>query len=209
MRVAALIPFALGLVAAIPMGGDTPPLDQVRLVDVNYGGSGCPAGSVAKSFSDTRDIVTLMFDQYNVQSGPNIKPVEHRKACQLNVKMHYPQGYQFSIFQSTVRGHVNLAKGVEGYCKATYYFSGDEKTAHRTLSFKGPINDDYTKTDKFSLESIVWSPCGTEGMLNIKTAIELNPLSSTKASLMTVDSNDLKVTQKYYVQWRKCKGNGH
>lgn len=58
--------------------------------------------------------------------------------------------------------------------------------AHRTLSFKGPINDDYTKTDKFSLESIVWSPCGTEGMLNIKTAIELNPLSSTKPSLMTV-----------------------
>ncbi|KAF5524109.1 putative secreted protein [Colletotrichum aenigma] len=190
MRAAALIPFALGLVAAIPMGGDTPPLDQVRLVDVNYGGSGCPAGSVAKSFSDARDIVTLMFDQYNVQSGPDIKPVEHRKACQLN--------HRFSIFQSTVRGHVNLAKGVEGYCKATYYFSGDEKTAHRTLSFKGPINDDYTKTDKFSLESIVWSPCGTEGMLNIKTAIELNPLSSTKASLMT----------KYCVQWRKCKGKG-
>ncbi|KAL3295692.1 secreted protein [Colletotrichum asianum] len=180
MRVTALISFALALVAAIPMGGDTPPLDQVRLVDVNYGGSGCPAGSVAKSFSDDRDIVTLMFDQYNVQSGPDIKPVEHRKACQLNVKMHYPQGYQFSIFQSTVRGHVNLAKGVEGYCKATYYFSGDEKS----------------------------SPCGTEGMLNIKTAIELNPLSSAKASLMTVDSNDLKVTQKYYVQWRKCKGTG-
>jgi hypothetical protein len=54
--------------------------------------------------------------------------------------------------------------------------------------------------------SIVWSPCGADGMLNINSQVRLsNPTNDPKASgLLTTDSTDLKFTQVVYVQWQKC-----
>lgn len=93
---------------------------------------------------------------------------------------------RFGIFKADYRGFVNLASGTEGYCKATYYFSGDSKQLSRSLKFDGPIAKDYLKTDEIGVESVVWSPCGTEGLLNIKTSVEIRPLGTPKYGLITV-----------------------
>ncbi|WYZ38151.1 hypothetical protein EsH8_III_000065 [Colletotrichum jinshuiense] len=211
MRATALITLFLGIALAAPTTGDTdkpyPPADQVKIVDVNYGGSGCPKNTVTDILSDKRDLVTLLFDDYIAESGPNINPTKNRAACQINIKMHFPQGWQLSVFQADYRGHVDLPKGVEGYCKATYYFSGDSNSLSRSLKFNGPVVEDYTKTDVFGLESVVWSACGEEAMLNVKSAIEIRPLGTEKYALMTVDSTDYKVAHLYHIQWRRCKKN--
>jgi Domain of unknown function (DUF4360) len=85
----------LAFAAALPAEPrDLPPFDQVSLVDVVYGGSGCPAGTLSKAISDDKQLITLLFDQYEVESGPGIPPSKNRAACQLNLKMHFPQGWQ-------------------------------------------------------------------------------------------------------------------
>jgi len=84
-----------GLAAAIPLEErDTPPPSQVQLVDVNYGGSGCPQGSVGKAISSDKQLITLFFDKYIAESGPGVSPAKNRAACQLNLKIHFPQGWQ-------------------------------------------------------------------------------------------------------------------
>jgi len=85
----------LTLAAAVPLEERaTPPPDQVQLVDVNYGGNGCPQGSVGKVFSSDKQLITLFFDKYIAESGPGISPAKNRAACQLNLKMHFPEGWQ-------------------------------------------------------------------------------------------------------------------
>ncbi|KAL0943195.1 uncharacterized protein CTRU02_201081 [Colletotrichum truncatum] len=227
MRAVAIVPFVLGLAAAIPTGNDDkdrPPADQVKIVDVNYGGSGCPKGSVTDILSKERDVVTLLFDKYVAQSGPGIEASKNRAACQLNIKIDLPQGYQVSVVQSDYRGSISLPEKVEASLKTTYYQSGDARTVSRSIDFKGKIDKDYVRTDYLGLESLVWSRCGAQSMLNIKSAIEIRPLGSQKHALMTVssryefcrpfnfltaalqvDSNDLKVTQIYHLRFRKCK----
>jgi hypothetical protein len=102
----AVLAAGLGMAAALPAEGipaDTlkfearaaaPPANQVQLVDVQYGGTGCPDGSVSKAISDNKDLITLLFDKYTVESGKDVSPSENRRACQLNIKLKYPQGWQ-------------------------------------------------------------------------------------------------------------------
>ena len=68
------------------------------------------------------------------------------------------------------------------------------------------MNGDYLKHDEADSTSIVWSPCGAAGMLNINSQVRLdNSKAPTATGLLTTDSTDLKFTQVVYVQWQACK----
>ena len=108
---------------------DGPSGHEVEIGDFTYGGPGCPARSVAHMLSTDLTTLTLIFDDFIAQAGKGIEPKERRKNCQLNFKLHYPQGWQFSIFKADYRGHATLPKGTTGTCKATYYFSGSSQQA--------------------------------------------------------------------------------
>ena len=66
------------------------------------------------------------------------------------------------------------------------------------------MNGDYTKHDEADNTSIVWSPCGQKGMLNVNSQVRLESKDSKATGLLTTDSTDLKFTQVVYVQWQKC-----
>jgi len=183
---------------------DGPSGHEVEIRGFTYGGNGCPGGSVGSMLSTDLTTLTLIYDAFIAESGPGIKAKEYRKTCQANIKLHYPQGWQFSVFKADYRGHATLPSGVTGSCKATYYFSGSSSQISTNLNFKGPIDQDYLKTDTLGLESTVWSPCGTEGMLNVKSAVQISPLDSNKKASLSSESTDLKFKQIHFLQWRKC-----
>jgi len=183
---------------------DGPSGHEVEIRDFTFGGSGCPANSVAHMLSTDLTTLTLIFDDFIAQAGKGIEPKERRKNCQLNFKLHYPQGWQFSIFKADYRGHATLPRGFSGSLKATYYFSGNSQQISSQDTIRGPTDADYLKTDVIGVESTVWSPCGAEGLLNINSAVQLSPLDSDQSALLTSESTDLKFKQKFYLQWRRC-----
>jgi hypothetical protein len=46
------------------------------------------------------------------------------KFCQINLNLHYPQGFQLSVLSTEFRGYVGLDSGVNATLGALYYFSG-------------------------------------------------------------------------------------
>lgn len=78
---------------------------------------------------------TLIFDKYVAQIGPGIATTESRKFCQVNLQLHYPQGFQYSILKTIYRGFAQLDAGVTGAQEATYYFSGREFLPFFCFSF--------------------------------------------------------------------------
>lgn len=114
---------------------DGPSGHEVEIRGFTYGGSGCPGGSVAHMLSTDLTTLTLIYDDFIAQSGPGIQTKERRKNCQLNIKLHYPQGWQFSFFKADYRGHATLPAGFTGTCKATYYFSGDSHQVRLDSSY--------------------------------------------------------------------------
>lgn len=109
-----------------PKDPNKPSGHEVEIQAVTYGGTGCPDKTVQGLMSDDRTTITLSFDTYTVQSGPNVAATERRKFCQLQLKLKYPSGFQYSIFGADYRGYASLEKGVTGTAQSTYYFSGQQ-----------------------------------------------------------------------------------
>jgi len=118
----------LALALAVPACQATaggPSGHEVTIESIAFAGSGCPAGSVSGQLSTDLTTITLLYGSFVAQAGKNLSGTEYRKNCQLNVKLRYPEGYQFSVFKADYRGYAQLPEGDTGTCKATYYFSGD------------------------------------------------------------------------------------
>jgi hypothetical protein len=176
---------------------------DVYVESISYGGTGCPQGTVAQSFSNDRTAFTLIFDSYIASTGPGLPITESRKACQLNVNLHVPQGWSFAIASVDYRGFVQLPAGATASQEATYYFSGQTVQSARTTNFVGPIARDYLVQDQVPLLSLVWSQCNAVRPLNIKSAVAIVAGSSQSAQI-TTDSIDGKVKTLFKLAWIRC-----
>lgn len=204
----AFVPAIIASASAAPTQRDNGPNpNQVSFKDMSYAGSGCSAGSVANITNDNHTLLTLEFAEFIAAMGPGVPVTQNRRNCQITLDIHYPGGFQFSIFEADYRGYVQLDAGITGLQKSTYYFSGSTSQTTLQTSFKGPDSQDYLVTDKLEDASLVWSPCGAEGLLNINAQVQLNEAPGTSSNAkgqLTVDSIDTKVTQIYSIQWRQC-----
>jgi len=206
--------FFAALSAAAPAqeapADDTPP-SGVYVKGVTWNGSGCPKNGVQSQISDDKKVITLLFSEYQAQIGPGAKSrADARKNCQINLKLNYPSGYQYSVVGVITRGYVDIDAGVTGEIVSNYYFSGQSSQTTSRASINGPYHNSYKKEDKLDLQTVVWSPCDTNGMANINTDIRLTSNNPQAGGLLTVDSIDAKFEQKiqYKIQWRKsgnCK----
>jgi hypothetical protein len=116
----------LGLAIPAPPPPTLPNPNDVFIRGFTYAGSGCPAGSVANATDATKQVLTLLYDDYVAQIGPGTAPSDTRKNCAINLDIHYPNGWQYSLFSVDYRGFVGLDKGVTGQQVATYYFAGQQ-----------------------------------------------------------------------------------
>jgi len=181
-----------------------PDPNDVYIKTFTYAGSGCPAGSVANATDATKTVLTLLYDSYVAQIGPGTLPADHRKNCQVNLDVHYPGGWQFSLFSVDYRGFENIDRGVTGHQAATYYFSGQTSQISAATTFHGPKIDNYLITENFVVESLVWSPCGFNYPLNINSQVYLTSTNPNANGLLTTDSTDFKFTEIFHLQWRQC-----
>lgn len=196
------LPTPTGSGSALPPGLD---LSQIYIAGITYGGSGCKQGTVGIKLSEDRKTFTLIFDEYIATIGPKIPIQDSRKNCQINVDMHYPGGFQYSVMNTDYRGFVELDEGVKGTQKATYYFTGDQKQTSLETNFHGPVSMDYLTHDEVDFTSVIWAPCGASRPLNINSQIRLDNSANKKGSgLLTTDAVDGKVTFVVGVQWQSC-----
>jgi hypothetical protein len=62
----------------------------------------------------------------------------------------------------------------------------------------------YTKSDSIETTAVIWSPCGTTGILNINNRISLTSKDKNAAGELSNDDATVAFTQQLHVQWRAC-----
>jgi len=177
---------------------------QVYVQSITYGGSGCPQGTVATSFSDDRTTFTMIFDQFIASVGPGVPQTEARKNCQINVNLHIPQGWSFSIASADYRGYVQLPKGVTATQKSIYYFQGEVAQVSADCNFVGPVAKDYLVHDEIPLNSVVWSDCKAVRPVNANTQVRINSAPQGAQAQITTDSIDGKIRHILGLEWKRC-----
>jgi hypothetical protein len=194
----------LALAVSSSAFAEAPPYVRVR--NISYAGSGCPAGSVAGNTSPDRQAFTLLFDSYIAEVGPGIPLNQKRKNCQLNIDLDFPSGWSYTIFSVDYRGYVALERNVKGTQQSSYYFQGQGRTATLKTVMNGPIDQNYQIRDTLGLTATVWSPCGAQRALNINSQLILDNARAPRASgLLTTDSIDGELKLVYGIQWQRCR----
>jgi len=181
---------------------------QVTIERTGYSGNGCPQGSVSTLLSPDKSVVTFGFDSFQAVIGPDAKPADKQKNCQLHLGLRYPSGFQVSVMTATYHGYVRLDPGVTANFISSYYFSQD---AGRTGSFRttlaGPEYQNgktYTKQDSLTTSSLVWSPCGANGLLNVNSRIALTSNNRRASGEISNDDATIKFENRLFLQWRRC-----
>jgi hypothetical protein len=210
-KIALLLPL---LAAANPLPGlqargDAPDPAQITIVSTSYSGNGCPQGSVSTSTSTDKTVITYGFDQFQTYIGPNTKPADHSKNCQLHLNLKYPGGFQYAIVDATYHGFARLDPGVTGTFLTTYYFSQEASKTSTTRmkadgSAKLALGEVYTKSDQIETTSVIWSPCGSNGILNINNRISLTSTDDKAAGELSNDDATVAFTQQLHVAWKPC-----
>ncbi len=200
-----------GMVAALvaPPGASpdsAPPTERIAIDVVTINGSGCPAGTAAVAPAADNTAFTVTYSDYLAQVGPASRPTDFRKNCQLNLRVHVPQGFTFAIAQADYRGFASLASGATGLERANYYFQGESTTAFVSHPFAGPMVDDWRTTDNTDVAELVFAPCGEQRNLNINTELRVSAGTSNPAatSFMAMDSTDGSVNTIYHLAWKQC-----
>ncbi|KAI0848398.1 hypothetical protein F5Y00DRAFT_262490 [Daldinia vernicosa] len=202
------------LAAATPIGiiggTDTPKPDEISIISASASGNGCPQGTVTSDLSADRNVITFGFDAFQVYTGPGTTPADKSKNCQLHLNLKYPGGFQFAIVESTYHGYAQLETGVTGTFYSTYYFSQDAAatTTTRTSIDGGGIWADgqvYTKQDQVPTASVIWSPCGASGILNVNNRIALTSSNASASGQISDDDATVAFTQQVHVSWQACK----
>ncbi|MFC9435707.1 DUF4360 domain-containing protein [Nocardia sp. NPDC057030] len=210
---AAVFAFATPISGSLASGAPIPdqaipvPPDKVVIDVVTVNGSGCPQGTAAVEVLPDNTAFTVTSSRYTARVGVGARPYDFRKNCQLNLKVHVPQGFTYGIAQADYRGFAHLEQGATALEAARYYFQGDSSTDFADHTFKGPLNDVWQATDKPEAGEIVYLPCGENRNFNINTQLRVyagtsNPNETT--SSITMNSPDGSVNTTYHFAWKKC-----
>jgi hypothetical protein len=95
---------------------------DIYIESVSYQGSGCHPnlGDTSVVLSDDRRTMTVLFSNYAASAGAGVPITASRANCLLNVKVHTPSNYRFSVSQTTFHGYQDMGRACNGYVQASY-----------------------------------------------------------------------------------------
>lgn len=178
--------------------------DGLRLGEPGYGGNGCPAGSASVTLSPDQKSLSILFDQYIVEAGSSSGKTLDRKACNIAIPVHVPQGFSVSVFAIDYRGYTAIPRGGLGRFSVEYFFAGSSGLRINE-NFRGGTDRDYLISHELEAAAIVWSACGADTNLRVNSSMLVRSNSYGDDALATVDSADIKSGLVYHLAWKRCR----
>ncbi|KAF1851354.1 uncharacterized protein K460DRAFT_412927 [Cucurbitaria berberidis CBS 394.84] len=191
---------ALSFANPVPQSYSAPP--SFRIKNVVSGGSGCPQGSIDINWTDNRVLPIFFNKDFTARVGNRADAVDSRKNCQINLGLEFSPGYSFAIFSADYAGWGDLDQGVTGVVKSTYYLSGGQDQSSTTFTIPGPFHGTYYKQDNVALS--VWSPCGSDALLNVNSEVALTPFATPLTGTLAATREGARFSSTLNIQWRKC-----
>ena len=202
----AIVMLIAGSVSAQSIPFPTP--EDITIKKVVAGGSGCPKDTTSVRVTATEeggpaDFFEINYSAYQAAAGKNIAKSNKRKFCTVAVQLYVPQGFRFALTRVHYEGYALVPKGGEASLTTSYHFPFFSDRVETTRTVTGPFDDSYKAKDTLGLLTGVWSACGSQIPLNVKSVLKVSA-PDDKYAAITVDQMTGKMKQKWAIQWQKC-----
>lgn len=183
-----------------------------RISRVSAIGSGCREGTVRAQVSPGGEQLSILFDEFVVQSGGARARVDS-KTCVINIGLEIPAGWSIGLMGADYRGFAGLAAGTIGQHEVLYSLNKDYAgSSFKSFVLRGPVYDNYLHHTELAVESVNWSQCSMPTTLTVRTTVQAQVAdgypSNRAEAMMTLDTADAAIAQTFSVGWRPCRGDG-
>ncbi|MCX6130376.1 MAG: DUF4360 domain-containing protein [Proteobacteria bacterium] len=186
--------------------GDKPAL---RIVSLDYSGSGCPMGTVVSNISPDSQAFTFSFSAFSAEIGPGLELAKASKICSLILTVEHSPHWTFAPLDTFFRGFQSLGQGAEadllGYINSK---NSPQSGLDFNEKFLGPSEGDFVLANHYQPKTEDWSPCHGKGPYKIFLETRLNlsdPAGLGASGLITVDTVDGALQQTMQLQWKPCR----
>ena len=169
--------------------------------------NGCPAGSYSIVTSPDGTTLSILFDQFTVESSTSAGGLP-RKVCRISAPLKLPDNYSIGVYKVDYRGFAKLA-AKQSTQLDVQYFLGPRNNEHGRVfkrKIKGPHEDDYSFTETIGAGQMKRVGCGTAAMLNVSITLGLEGDLRTGEAMASLDTTDAApgAALVYHLNLKKC-----
>ena len=161
-----------------------PKKNLISFGEINYGGTGCPAGSLAINFDAESKALKLGFENFSVSVGQSKKELAEseeeeeeeekirsidRKSCGLAIPVSVPEGFQVSLLATEYQGNTQV-EGGEIKFSANHFFAG-QKGPKISVEFPAGSNGQFKAPFEPAQNELSVSACGQDVIVRANTSL--------------------------------------
>ncbi|KAK6535175.1 hypothetical protein TWF694_001648 [Orbilia ellipsospora] len=194
----AIIPFSIAVPFQLEERTSSPSPKDAAISNIAYGGTGCPQGSAVVELSSDSSSFSIGFNDFTATLSSIL---DSRKFCQVNLALSAPSGWQYTVIAANFTGFALLGSNAQACHTSSVYFSGSTDESSFTATLNGPAAYIYNIAAANIVDNNVWSACGSNAGLNIKSVVTLS--GSGTGEIIEIGES-VKVAGIYALGWRKC-----
>lgn len=170
--------------------------------------NGCPEGSYSVVVTPDGTTLSILFDQFTVESGSTSASGNTRKVCRISAPLNLPANYSIGVYKVDYRGFAKLAAKQETELDVQYFLGPRDSEHGRVFKrkIKGPHEDDYSFTETIGAGQMKRVGCGTAAVLNVGITLSLNGDLRAGAPMASLDTTDAAPggALVYHFNLKKC-----
>jgi hypothetical protein len=181
---------------------------EIKLEGVDYGGEGCPQGTVTTILSPDASVLTVLFDAFETRVGADVG--NSKKKCDVTVRIKKPRLWSFAIESVDFRGFVHLDDGVRAEQKVDFQNGPERIGFNQSFGYQnwvGPVSQNYLLQTIKPLQGpalLSCLPAKTNTEVKIRSTIALKGGGGYRGGMLAVDSADGRMVQQYHLSWISC-----
>ena len=176
----------------------------VSISDFTHQGNGCRPGTVSHAVSGDGQAITVFFSDYVVSTDR--RRIAH-KNCNLSITVQSEPGWEFSVVGADIRGFANISERAFGRFAIRHNFDAEPGPTFQDTVINGPSVGEFLTQVALTPEQARWSGCRPgPRKLRLGTSATVAMRQGGAGSMMSVDSVDGELRQRYMLRWRPCVG---
>jgi hypothetical protein len=149
--------------------------------------NGCPEGSYSIVLAPDGATLSILFDQFTVESGTTSE-----KMCRISAPLKLPANKSIAVYKVDYRGFAKLAAKQQAELEVKYFLGPQNNPNGRVFKrkVKGAHEGDYFFTETIGAGQMKRIGCGADAVLNIGISLKLPAGRVADASMASLDTAD-------------------
>jgi hypothetical protein len=167
--------------------------------------NGCPEGSYSVVVSPDGTTLSILFDQFTLDSSDASAGGTRRKVCRISSPLQLPENQSIGVYKVDYRGFAKLATKQETELDVQYFLGPHDKQHGRVFKrrVKGQHEGDYSFTENIGAGQMKRVGCGSQAKLEVAITLSLDGDGEAMSSLDTTDAAPGGALV-YHLNLKKC-----